>query len=130
MILDTDFLVNLIQGDKEAHRKAEELEEKDIQQKISTATVFELYNGVVRADKPEEEKQKVMKVVDSKQELDATSEIMKKAGKIHGKQINKGKRLPSFDTIIGATAIVHEETLLTRDKTDFQRIKGVNIQTY
>ncbi|MFB6158871.1 MAG: PIN domain-containing protein [Candidatus Nanohalobium sp.] len=129
MILDTSFLLDLLEGDEAAARKAEKLEERQEQLKLSAATVFELHTGIERSAKPEEEKKKVKEVIDSKQVLEASHETMKKAGKLHGKLINEGSRVQAFDTVIAATSLIHEEALLTRD-SDFEEIEGVETEGY
>ncbi len=55
---------------------------------------------------------------------------MKKAGNIHGELVRKGNRIGSFDCIIGATAMVGEEALLTRNAEDFKRISDIDIKEY
>lgn len=130
MILDTSFLIDLIQGDKKAEEKAEELENKFVSEKISSTTVFELYTGIIRSDKPPEEKKKVLNVLNSKEVIEADKNIMERAGKIHGNLINQGERVGSFDCMIAATAISLEEPLLTRNKKDFEKIDLVELESY
>lgn len=130
MILDTSFLVDLIQGDEKAVEKAEKLEKKQITEKISSATIFELYTGIIRSDKPPEEKKKVLRVLDSKKIIGANKEIMEKAGKLHGSLINQGKRIGSFDCIMAATATSLEDVLLTRNEKDFEKVDLLELEKY
>lgn len=129
MILDTNFLIDLIQGDGDAMQKAEELEEQNVSLKVSSATIFELYTGIERSDKPERQKRKVREVIDSKKVVSNDKKISSKAGRIHGKLINRGERIQSFDTIIAATAIQEQEKILTNDE-DFGKINKVEVENY
>lgn len=129
MILDTGFLIDLIQGEKAAQKKAEKLEQQDRSLKISSATLFELYTGIERSSKPEEEKEKVKQVLESKTVIDIDKKISKKAGKLNGRLLNDGETIQSFDTLIAATALIHEEKILTHDE-DFQKIENLETENY
>lgn len=129
MILDTGFLIDLIQGEKAAQKKAEKLEQQDRSLKISSATLFELYTGIEKSSKPEEEKEKVKQVLESKTVIDIDKKISKKAGKLNGRLLNDGEIIQSFDTLIAATALIHEEKILTPDE-DFQKIENLETENY
>jgi predicted nucleic acid-binding protein len=129
MILDTGFLIDLIQGEKAAQKKAEKLEQQDRSLKISSATLFELYTGIEKSSKPEEEKEKVKQVLESKTVIDIDKKISKKAGKLNGRLLNDGETIQSFDTLIAATALIHEEKILTPDE-DFQKIENLETENY
>lgn len=130
MIVDTSFIIDLIRGDDAAIEKAKELEEENGVLKLSAATVFELYTGVARSDKPSDEKEKVLRTIGSKQVVEADHRTMEKGGRIHGNLINKGQRVGAFDCIIAATAQLQEEELLTGNEEDFERIPMLDIRTY
>jgi tRNA(fMet)-specific endonuclease VapC len=49
VLLDTSFLIDLMNGDEDAIEKARELETGLVQQRLSSMTLFELYSGIVRA---------------------------------------------------------------------------------
>lgn len=59
MLLDTSFLIDLMDGDDGAVEKAHELETDLVQQRLSSMTLFELCYGVVRAIDSETEREKV-----------------------------------------------------------------------
>lgn len=130
MIADTSFIIDLIQGDEKAIEEAKRLEKDGEPLKLSAATVFELYTGVARSDKPSEEKKRVLEVIGSKQVLDTDEKVMKKAGMIHGNLINEGKRIGTFDCIIAASARVREEELITGNEKDFEKIPELRIKSY
>lgn len=129
MILDTGFLIDLIQGEKTAQKKAEKLEQKNKTLKISSATLFELYTGIERSSKPEEEKEKVKQVLESKTVIEMDKKISKKAGKLNGSLLNDGETIQSFDTLIAATALIQQEKLLIPDE-DFQKVENLETETY
>jgi predicted nucleic acid-binding protein len=129
MLLDTTYLIDLMNGDEGAVEKARELEENLVQQRLSAITLFELYHGVARSTKTEAERRKVENVLASKPVHPADATVMQKAGRLSGELMNEGDAVADGDVIIGATAEVVDESVLTRNEDDFDRL-GVPIQTY
>ena len=129
MLLDTSFLIDLMNGDKDAISKARELEENLIQQRLSSMTLFELYYGIARSNQSDAEREKVETVLSSKPVHPTDTAVMRKAGRLSGQLVNEGNTVDDGDVIIAATAEVVEEPVLTRNLKDFERL-GVEIETY
>lgn len=129
MLLDTSFLIDLMDGDDGAVEKAHELETDLVQQRLSSMTLFELCYGVVRAIDSETEREKVEDVLASKPIHPADTAVMRKAGRLSGELQNDGAPVGDGDVIIGATADVVEEPVLTRNVEDFERL-DVEVDTY
>nr|WP_230198729.1 hypothetical protein [Halopiger djelfimassiliensis] len=55
---------------------------------------------------------------------------MKKAGRIDGRLASAGRAIGTGETIIAATALVHEEPVLTRNVEHFRRIDGLDVESY
>ena len=127
MILDTSFIIEVLEGNREAIQKVKGLE--DNQEKVSSVTIMELHEGVNRSEKPEDERKQVLEVLESKNVLSADRKIMKKAGEISGKLANKGKRIDREDCIIAATAILEQEAVITRNKKHFERIENLELES-
>jgi tRNA(fMet)-specific endonuclease VapC len=129
VLLDTSFLIDLMNGDGDAVEKARELERDLVQQRISSMTLFELYYGIARATDSEAERETVEHVLASKPIYPADTPVMRKAGQLSGELQNDGISVGDGDVIIGATAEIVEEPVLTRNVEDFERL-GVDIETY
>ncbi|MBX0303975.1 type II toxin-antitoxin system VapC family toxin [Haloarcula salinisoli] len=129
MLLDTSFLIDLMNGDEGAVEKAREIEADLVQQRLSSMTLFELYYGVARATDSEGERTKIETVLESKPVHPADSAIMRKAGRRSGELLNDGDAVGDGDVIIGMTAEVVDEPVLTRNVDDFERL-GVDVETY
>ena len=129
MLLDTSFLIDLMDGDDDAVRKAREIEAGLVQQRISSMTLFELYYGIARAADSEAERETVERVLASKPIHPADTAVMRKAGRMSGELQNDGTPVGDGDVIIAATAEILEESVLTRNIEDFGRL-GVEIETY
>jgi predicted nucleic acid-binding protein len=129
VLLDTSFLIDLMDGDESAVEKARELESDLVQQRLSAMTLFELYYGIARATDSDAEREKVEDVLASKPTHPADTAVMRKAGRLSGELQNDGSPVGDGDVIIGATADIVEEPVLTRNVDDFERL-GVGIETY
>ena len=129
MLLDTAFLIDLMNGDTDAIAKAQELEANLVQQRLSAMTLFELYYGVARATDSEAERSTVEEVLASKPVHPADTAVMRKAGRLAGELQNDGTPVGDGDVIIAATAAVVDEPVLTRNVDDFERL-DVEIETY
>ena len=129
MLLDTTFLIDLMNGDTGAVEKARELETDLVQQRPSAMTLFELYYGAARSNQSDAEREKIARVLESKPVYPADSAVMRKAGRLSGELTNDGNTVGDGDVIIGATADVLEEPVLTRNVDDFERL-GVDVETY
>lgn len=129
MLLDTAFLIDLMNGDEGAVERAQALERDRIQQRISAMTLFELFYGVERSERSESEQERVRNVIASKPIHPADAAVMRKAGRLSGRLTTDGTPVDDGDVIIGATAAVLEEPVLTRNREDFDRL-GVDVVTY
>lgn len=129
MLLDTTFLIDLMDGEKGAVEKARELENDLVQQRISSMTLFELYYGIARASRSDEERARVENVLATKPIQPADTAVMRKAGRRSGELVTDGNQVGDGDAIIGATADVVGEPVLTRNVKDFERL-GVVVETY
>ncbi|WP_159904640.1 type II toxin-antitoxin system VapC family toxin [Salinirussus salinus] len=129
MLLDTTFLIDLMNGDDGAVDKARELEHDLVQQRLSSMTLFELYYGVARASDSPDERERVETVLESKPVHPADTAVMRKAGRLSGRLANDGTPVDDGDVIIAATADVVDEPVLTRNVDDFERL-GTTVETY
>jgi len=129
VLLDTSFLIDLMNGETEAVEKAKELEEDLVQQRLSSMTLFELYYGISRATQSDTERERVENVLASKPVHPADTAVMRKAGRLAGELANSGEAVGDGDVIIGATAEVVDEPVLTRNVEEFERL-GVEVETY
>ncbi|QZX98338.1 type II toxin-antitoxin system VapC family toxin [Halobaculum rubrum] len=130
MIQDTSFLIDVLNGDTDALDVLDLLERESRPEKVASITSLELYEGVHRSDRPEEEKREVLRVLDSKHAIPADHGVMKRAGELSGTLIANGDRIDREDCIIAATAIRENEPVLTRNVSHFERIPNLDIETY
>ncbi len=130
MILDTTFIIDLMEELPDAVAKMEQLHQEQLQIFITTPTIFELWTGVAYGNQPEKEKQKIKLIIDNQCLLDLTTESAQHAGFINGTLQKQGQIIDPEDCLIAGIALHHNEPLLTRNTKHFKRIKGLKIETY
>ena len=130
MILDTSFLIDVMNADDAALRNVDEIEADSIEQNVPAMTLQELYIGVGASDLSERERRKIEYVVESRPILPTTEEIARKAGRIDGRLRKQGERIDLGDATIGATGIVRDEPVVTGNPQRFERIPGLDVESY
>ncbi|MFC6615119.1 type II toxin-antitoxin system VapC family toxin [Halopenitus salinus] len=130
MILDTSFLIDLMDGDEAAIEAAREIEDANVPQKIPAQVVYELYVGVGYVEDTFREIEAIRSVLDSRPIVAVTEDVAKHAGRIDGRLRRDGNRIGQGDVRIAATAIRHDEPVVTGNPTDFAPIPDVEIREY
>ena len=130
MIQDTTFVIDIIRGDDDAEALLSVLESESRAQKISAVTVLELYEGVIRANTPEDKHRAVLDVLESKHVVDADATVMRKAGQLSGALITDGEWIEREDCIVAATAVLNDEPVVTRNVDHYERVDGLEVRTY
>ncbi|MEF8851575.1 MAG: type II toxin-antitoxin system VapC family toxin [Haloarculaceae archaeon] len=130
MIEDTSFLVDVLGGDEAALDALTDIEADRKPEKVSSITVLELYEGVERADRPDDEVAEVIDVLDSKTVVPADHDVMRHAGRISGTLYADGRPIDREDCIVAATALQEDEPVVTRNAGHFERVDGLDVKEY
>ena len=130
MIVDTTFVIDILENNQDALNKSHELLQRGETQLVSSITIFELYSGIARSTKPEQEKLKVIQGLANQIILPFTEKDSEKGGKIHGDLYKKGNVIGSHDCMIAGIALTKGEKILTRNVKHFSRIEGLDVETY
>jgi len=130
MILDTSFLVDVMNDDEAALAKVDEIERDRLTQRVPAMTVQELFIGVGASEIPTAERRKIRRIVDSRPIVETTPEIARKAGRIDGRLRSEGERIDAGDATIGATGLVFDEPVVTGNGKHFERIPELEVETY
>lgn len=134
MIVDTSFVLDVIDDVEAAVRKEQELEAGSIPLVIPSMAVLELYIGVGKVANTREERQMVESVLDSYPLVDMTPSISRRAGRLLGERMadadeGEGPGIAKGDAAIAATALERDEPVLAGDG-HFRNIPGVTHETY
>ena len=130
MIEDTSFIIDLLHDEPDAVRYLELIEKANRPEKVASITVLELYEAVPQLDVPDDRKQQILDVLDTRHAISADERIMRKAGKISGELRGRGEEIDREDCIIAATALLYDEPVVTRNVDHFSRIGGLTVETY
>ncbi|WP_255149269.1 PIN domain-containing protein [Halorarius halobius] len=132
MIVDTSFVLDIIDDVDGAVTKEQELEAEGVPLVIPAMTVLELYIGVGKVANTQKERQRVEAVLDSYPLVDMTPSISRRAGRLLGERMADGDDGPGIgkgDAAIAATALERDEPVLASD-SHFGNIPGVTVETY
>jgi len=129
VIVDTDVLIYLMQGDDRTMRKVQALEEERSKLAISSVSLFELHHSIERVRDSDHRRRAIDAVLETRHTYPVDAAVMKKAGRIDGRLASEGRAIGMGDTIVGATALVQEDPVLTRNVDHFDRIDDLEIET-
>lgn len=130
MIADTDVLIDMMQDNERTKQRISSIESQRIPLRLSSVSLFELYHGIERVKDSARRRRRIERVLESEPAYSGDNAVMKKAGRIDGRLAANGRAIGMGDTIIAATAVVHEEPILTRNVDHFDRIDDVEIESY
>jgi len=130
MIEDTSFIIDLLHNDSDALAYLDIIGKENRPEKVAAVTVLELYEAVPQLDIPEKRRQKVLNVLDTRHTVAADETIMRNAGKISGTLRSRGEQIDREDCMIGATALLNDEPVVTRNRKHFARIDGLTVKSY
>ncbi|MBS3145855.1 PIN domain-containing protein [Candidatus Woesearchaeota archaeon] len=129
MILDTSFIIDLMRNDQESIKKIAGLKKTSTNLMSTTLSVFEIWQGIEDLES-EEKKDKIVKFLSSIGFLTLDVASAKKAGTIYTKLRRNGIDIGAVDSLIGAIALLHNQTILTRNVKHFNRIEDLKVESY
>ncbi len=134
MIVDTSFVLDVIDGVDAAIEKERALESEGVPLVIPSITVLELYIGVGKVAQTQAERRKVEGVLDSYPVTDLTPSIARRAGRLLGERMaegpdSTGPGIGKGDAAIAATALERDEPVLAADR-HYEQIPSVTVETY
>lgn len=129
MILDTSFIIDLMKNNGNALEKAKELERSSLPVRATAISVFELWQGLEDIQN-EKKREKIELFLSSMGLLSFDVYSAKKAGTLYAELERKGETIEPEDCMIAGIALFHDETILTRNKKHFEKIKNLKIKSY
>ncbi len=132
--LDTTILIDLAgrtaQGKERAVRKIEELAGKGQTLATTRFNVAELYVGVARSKRPQEDEKVIASLLSEFEVLEFDDMAARVFGLITGFLQQTGRPAGDMDVLIAATAMVHGHTLVTRNPKHFRYIPNLIVEDY
>ncbi|MEK7862247.1 MAG: type II toxin-antitoxin system VapC family toxin [Chloroflexota bacterium] len=110
LLLDTDVCIDHLRGSQALSRATEDAS-------YSLITRCELFSGHAA------DEDRVRRFLDALNEIGLDRDLAEQAGRLR-----RGLSMRTPDAIIAATAITHELTLVTRNRRDFERVRGLRLR--
>src|SRR5687768_14065321 len=134
-VLETTFVIDLIKESKRrrpgpASQKLKELVLRGETLRIAIFTLAELFVGVAKGNRPQQERAAIEQCVSPFELLPferSTAEIF---GTIVGELEKRGQSISDIDALIASVALENAEVLVTRNRRHFDRIPALRIETY
>ncbi len=130
MLVDTTFVIDIMQDDRDSVEKAMELKDSSASIVVGTPTIFELYLGVGFTAKSSEEREKILDVLKSLTQLPLGTPSAERAGRIYAERVEEGLKVDPEDAMLAGIAIENHQPLLTRNKKDFSGIPELKVEGY
>lgn len=127
---DTTLLVDLLQRTNAARAAVQRLESEGVVLWIPTPAIFELWEGMERADRPDEEARKIDAVLADYTVLGFERSDAARAGRVSGALLRRGTMIDPVDAQIAGMALEQRIPVLTRNARHFDRVPGLEVATY
>lgn len=133
MILDTEFLGNVVEQKPGALAKSREINRMEVPQRIPSAVYWELFYGLGKIS--DEEKHRRLraayeKLMRSRASLDLDEAVARRAGTLRASyELSNRANLDGADSIVAAHGLILDEPVVSNDR-DFQSVDGLDVVTY
>jgi tRNA(fMet)-specific endonuclease VapC len=124
-ILDTDWIINLLAGKKDAEERIQQFDPEEIV--VSLVAVAEIYESAYNFANPEAHIQTFRSFLSNFQLLNLNLPIIEKFAEVRAHLRRRGQMISDFDILLGATALHYDLIVLTYNKKHFQRIPDIKI---
>lgn len=128
--LDTTVLIDILRGKEEAKKLQSVLQGKHLF--TTELNVYEVIQGIFANKKrPEHELEKADALFHTVRILPLRHAAALRGGEISGMLMRQGRTIDDFDILTASIALAHGINVVrTRDVAHFQRIPGLNAETY
>lgn len=132
MILDTSFLIDLMNGDRATLRKLHELKKEQEELNITSLTAYELYLGVQNSNRPSKERQKIRETIQkvSGSRIAFGWSHGKKSAEIQKTLKENGEMIELQDIFISSVASKSSQKVLTGNPEHFKKVEGIEVESY
>jgi tRNA(fMet)-specific endonuclease VapC len=124
-IVDADWVINALTGYRNAAPVLTRLAPQGIA--VSAVTVAEIYEGVFKSSNPAEHLRLYRGLLQPFRRLPVIDAIAERFAEIRAFLRRRGQTISDFDTLLAATALEHDLTVLTYNLDDFKRIPDLRL---
>ncbi|MHB8645383.1 MAG: type II toxin-antitoxin system VapC family toxin [Thermomicrobiales bacterium] len=124
-LVDTDWIIDALANVPDAITTLRMFARDGIS--ISIVSYAELYDGAYGSEHPEAEIARIQQFLGSYPVIGLSDAIVDRFGQTRSRLRLQGMLIPDLDLLIGATAIIHNLTVMTRNTRHFGRIPDLVI---
>jgi predicted nucleic acid-binding protein len=124
-LVDTDWIVEYLKGRQPSTNTLVSLRKDGLA--ISLITYGEVYEGIYHGHAPKQNEDIFIRVLRRVRVLPLSRQIMRRFASIRGDLRSRGQHIGDLDTLIAATALHHDLTLITHNTRHFERITDLKI---
>jgi tRNA(fMet)-specific endonuclease VapC len=126
-LVDTDWVIHYLHAHAGIVARLDELQPQGLG--LSMISLAELYEGVYYSRDPEGDEQDLNNFLRGVTVLGLDTDTAKIFGRERGRLRAAGTLIGDLDLLIGATALHHNLILLTNNRSHFERIAGLQIES-
>lgn len=127
-LLDTDTCIEILRGNRRVRERLQSENPDDCG--ISVVSVFELFAGVERCRRPQEERRKVEAFIAPLHVLPFDLDAALRASKIRWHLEKSGKPIGPYDLLLAAQALTLDVTLVTGNRSEFSRVSDLRLENW
>ncbi len=127
-VLDTNTLICFFKGVGNVAKNLLNHSPREIG--IPSIVLFELEVGIAKSSAPDKRMKQLEEIISIVSILDFTAKEAKVAAAIRAQLEKAGTPIGPFDTLIGATALANQSTLVTHNIKEFSRINKLPIEDW
>lgn len=131
-LLDSSFLIDLLRDKDEAYKKLDDLKD-EIALFTTSINIFEVTRGIYLMKNADKTKKltELLKLFSSFEVLDLNIDSAIKAAEIDGTLRAQGKDINAADSLIIGIALTNKvDTIITKNRSHFERIDGLKVESY
>jgi tRNA(fMet)-specific endonuclease VapC len=113
-----------------ASLKLQDLTDRGELLRIAIFTLAELFVGVAKGTRPHQERMAIEQCVALFELLPFERNTAEIFGSIVGELEKQGQKISDIDALIASVALEHSELLVTRNRKHFDRIPGLQVESY
>ncbi len=120
----------MLRGSPAAQKKLQYYTDKYEPLTTTPINAAELFKGAYRARDRRAEVAKARDVLEYLELLQMPVSVCEEYGKLINGQRSKGFPIGALDTMIGSTALIQRQILITRNKAHFEKTPGLIVETW
>ena len=130
VLLDTTILIDIIKNNSKAIEKYKEIINNNRDIWIAAPSITEIIIGLYSIHAKKDEETKIIDTINKCHALNITKEVAIKAGYIERSLMEDGNQIGIIDSLISATAIVNNKTIITKNIKHFKKVPGLKVEGY